>query len=540
MSGQFLAMFRQLLGSGLDLKSWKLGAILSVLVVLLTGCGGGEAPSDTFIFARGSDAQKLDPADIDDGESANTLAQICEGLVRFKSGTLDIEPALAESYEISEDGLTYRFNLREGVQFHDGTPLNAETALFTFQRQIDESHPGHLDDAAFAYWKGLYMDVESVRAADEMTLEFTLSKPNASMLRNFAIFPAFLVSPAALETYGDAFQHNPIGTGPFKFVEWRSDEVIILERNENYWGEKPSMERLIISVVPENSVRLLRLESGDIHGMDGAQPAELKKLESNPDIDVYRDTGLNVGYMTYNLEVERMQIRDVREAIALAIDRDRLAEIAFSGYGRSASYPMPPGFLGYPEKEEAIPLNLERARTLLAPHMDKFDTPIRLSVMSDPRPYFPNPQNVAAHIQSELEKIGLPVDVRVRDFKSHLNDLRNGDFELGLIGWMSDNGDTDNFLSIFFGSWEAVRGTGNNYAMYRSEEMDALLQAGRSETDSAKRAEIYEKALQVWRRDLPLLPLIHGDQIILIRSQFEGFELQLVGDLRLGWIKPKQ
>ena len=128
-------------------------------IFILGGCSQIDesvSPPNTFVFGRGSDAQKLDPADIDDGESVNTLAQICEGLVRFKSGTLDIQPWLARSYTISKDGLTYTFELREGVRFHDGTPLNAETALFTFKRQLDNSHPAHFSKASFQYWKNLF------------------------------------------------------------------------------------------------------------------------------------------------------------------------------------------------------------------------------------------------------------------------------------------------------------------------------------------------------------------------------------------------
>jgi len=184
--------------------------IISILVLLtaglagllLSGCGrggGDDAAPRTFIFARGSDAQKLDPADIDDGESVNTLTQICEGLVRFKSGTLEIEPCLAESWEISPDGLTYRFELRPDVAFHDGTPLNAENALFSFLRQMDEDHPGHLPEANFQYWRYLYQDVASVEAEGPMTLVFRLAQPNASLLNSLAIFPAF--------------SHQPVGPG---------------------------------------------------------------------------------------------------------------------------------------------------------------------------------------------------------------------------------------------------------------------------------------------------------------------------------------
>ncbi len=522
------------------------GPISPILIAVagifaFAGCSGGSSSSDdVFVFARGSDAQKLDPADIDDGESANTVAQICEGLVRFKSGTLEIEPCLAESYTISDDGLIYRFKLRPNVRFHDGTPLNAETALFTFQRQMDPSHPGHLKEASFSYWKYLYQDIDSVEAEGDMALKFTLSKPNASLLNSLAVFPAYLVSPQALETHGANFQRHPVGTGPFRFVEWRPSQAILMERNDDYWGEKPTLKRIVMSVSPDNTVRLLKLKAGDIQGMDGLQPAELAALKDDPNVEVFQEAGLNVGYLVFNLDRDRMANRELREAIALAIARETLAKVALSGAGRVAHYPIPKGFLGYPEIEETIPLNVEKAKEIIAAHPEWFTEPLELQVLNAPRQYFPDPVTIATFIRGQLEAVGIPVRVISKDFKAHLSDLRNGDFEMGLIGWVGDNGDTDNFLSVFFASWAAEKGTATNYSFYRNPEMDRLLLAGRSETDPQLRSVIYGDVLKQWRRDLPLLPLVHGDNIVVLRSGYEGFELQNIGDLRLGWIRKSE
>ncbi len=515
---------------------------LAILAMALGGCSSStdeQTSSDVFIFARGSDSQKLDPADVDDGESVNAVAQIFEGLVRFKSGTLEIEPALAESYSISEDGLTYRFKLRDGVAFHDGMPLNGETALFSFQRQMDESHPGHLKVASFSYWKYLYQDIVSVEAIGPMELEFKLAKPNASLLSSLAVFPAFLVSPQALDTYGDAMQRNPVGTGPFRFVDWRPNEAIVLERNDDYWGVKPAMQRLIIKVVPDNTVRVLQLKSGDIHAMDGLPPAELPSLLSDDAIDVYQEAGLNVGYLAFNLDSPRMENRDIREAIALAIDRDKLAEVALSGAGRAAHYPVPKGFPGYPEVEQPIPLDLAKARQLIEPHLHLFDTPLEILVMNAPRIYFPEPLTIATFIQGQLKEIGLPVRVVSSDFKAQLHALRNGEFEAGLIGWVGDNGDADNFLSVFFASWAAEKGSATNYSFYRNEEMDRLLLAGRAATSLDQRANVYSQVLEKWRQDLPILPLVHSDDLFAMNSDYEGFEIQKIGELRLAGIRLK-
>ncbi|EDY81014.1 Bacterial extracellular solute-binding protein, family 5 [Verrucomicrobiia bacterium DG1235] len=517
---------------------------LILLSLVLSACGSkSESPQEApkvFIFARGSDAHKLDPADIDDGESVNTLTQICEGLVRFKSGTLEIEPWLAESYSISEDGLIYDFKIREGVLFHDGVKLDAEAAAYSFLRQMDPEHPAHLPEAAFSYWSYLYQDIVAVEAVAPMDLQIRLSKPNAAMLRSLAIFPAWIISPKALDTYGSAMQRHPVGTGPYRFKEWRPNEAIILDRNPDYWAEAPAFERLILKVVPDNTTRLLQLKSGTVHGMDGLQPTEVTALRGDPSVTVYEEAGLNVGYMAFNLEMERMAIHDLRQAIALAIDKQSFAMVALEGTGRPASYPLPKGFLGYPDVEDAMIVDLEQARTLAAPYKSLFEqNPLEITVMNAPRPYLPDPVTAATFVKGQIEAIGIPAKVKSVDFKTHLDLLRNGEFEVGLIGWVGDNGDTDNFLSVFFGSWAAVKGTATNYSFYRNDEMDELLLTARQTVDSAERGRLYERALALWKRDLPLLPLCHGNNIVALSSQFEGFTLQKIGDLRLSEVRVK-
>ena len=168
-----------------------------------------------FIFARGADSQKLDPADVDDGESVKVLLNVCEGLVRFKTGTAEIEPCLATKWTISPDGLTYTFTVRQGVKFHDGTPLDANTALVSFRRQMDKDHPARPKSGTFAYWSTMFAMVKSVKALDAGTLEFQLTEPHAPFLANLASFSASLISPKFID------QQHVVGTGPFKF---RSEE----------------------------------------------------------------------------------------------------------------------------------------------------------------------------------------------------------------------------------------------------------------------------------------------------------------------------
>ncbi len=512
---------------------------------ILNGCSRVKQLEDqpaAFIFARGSDAQKLDPADIDDGESVNTLAQICEGLVRFKSGTLEIQPWLAQSYTISNDGLTYTFKLREGVKFHDGSSLDATAALFTFKRQIDPAHPAHFPTASFQYWENLFREIREIHAPEPMTLQFELNEPNASILYSLATFPAWLISPRAFEKYDRAMIRHPVGTGPYRFVDWIPNQAIILEKNPDYWGKPALFERLVMRSIPDNTVRLLELKSDKIHALDGLQPAELKVITDDPKFTIHSQPGMNVGYLAISHFSERLRNSEIRHAIAMAIDRQAIVDLALDGYAVVAEYPIPPGFLGEPENgKPPMRFDPETARAIINKYPELHTRPVELHTFTAPRPYFPDPLKIASLIRSDLEKVGLKVEIITRDFKSHLVVARRGQFELGLLGWSGDNGDTDNFLATFFASWAAVEDSATNISFYKNKAMDNLLVAGRQKTDLRQRQKIYEEALTLWARDLPLIPLLHSEQIVVTRSEVTGFQLQKTANLffgSVGWQVP--
>lgn len=508
--------------------------VLTCLTLLLPGCGGGspekEASPAAFIFARGADAQKLDPADVDDGESVNTMAQMLEGLIGFTPGTLEVEPRLAKSWSISDDGLAYTFVLREDVRFHDGTPLTAETARFSFDRQMDPDHPAHFPDASFQYWQNLFSDVERLETVDAMTLRFHLKKPNAGVLTAFASFPGWLVSPAAFEVHGEEMVFNPVGTGPYRFVAWRPNEAVIMERNPDYWGGEAGFERLVMRSIPLNSSRLSELLAGNIHGLDGVQPSELSDLRADDRFTIHSAPGMNVGYIAFSHLSERMRDPELRRAIALAIDRENLVALALDDTGSVAAYPAPAGFLGVPADGGPIRHDLEAARALVAAHPEWSTRPLTLATFGQPRMYFPDPQRIASLIRNDLEEAGLDVEIVNREFKSHLHVTRRGDFEMALLGWIADTPDPDNFLSTFFHSKAAVPGSATNISFYRNPEMDALLDEAISVSKPEKRAALYGQALDLWARDLPLIPLVQGDQITVLDKRIGGYVLSPTGN----------
>lgn len=513
----------------------------SLALVLLVGiCFSACSPSPeeeshrsvppAFIFARGADAQKLDPADIDDGESVNTLAQTMEGLLGFKPGTLELEPRLAESYAVSEDGLRHTFRLREGVVFHDGTPLNAGTARFTFDRQMDPAHPAHFPSASFQYWQNLFSAVERIETVDAMTLRFHLSEPNAGILAAFASFPAWLVSPEAFDRYGEEMIYHPVGTGPYRFLEWRPNEAVLFERNPDYWGEAAGFERLVIRSIPFNASRLSELLAGHVHALDGVQPSELSDLRNDPRFTIASAPGMNVGYLAFSQLRPRMRDPELRRAISLAIDRENLVRLGLDGYGALAAYPVPKGFPGIPGDAGPVRHDPEAAAALVEAHPEWARSPIKLASFGQPRMYFPDPQRMASLIREDLESVGLQVEIENREFKSHLHLTRRGDFDMALLGWIADTPDPDNFLSTFFHSKAAVPGSATNISFYRNPEMDALLDEAIRKSEPAERQALYHAALELWAEDLPLIPLVQGEQITVLDARIGGYVLSPTGN----------
>ncbi len=454
------------------------------------------------------------------------MAQIFEGLLTFKEGSLEIEPQLAEHYSVSEDGLTYRFHIRKGVHFHDGRALDAEAAAFSFRRQMDPSHPAHFPSSGFQYWRLLFNEVASIEVEGTHTLTFHLSSPNTAILYAFASFPGWLISPGALDAYGERMPFHPVGTGPYRFSSWHANEAVVLERNTDYWGEqKPGFDRLIIRSIPLNSARIAELRAGSIDGLDGIQGAELKELEDDPRFIVHHGPGQNVGYMAISEKAVLLRDPDIRRAIAMAIDREALVRLALDGYGSVAHYPIPTGFSGELEGDPPITYNPDAARTILKNHPALRDNTLRLSTFNQPRMYFPDPGRVASLIRSDLEAIGLRVEIINRDFSSHLHRVRQGEFDLALLGWIADTPDSDNFLSTFFHSRSAEIGSATNISLYKNEEMDTFLDRAARAPSIEARAQLHREAIRVWARDLPLIPLVHGEHIVVLKSDIDGYTL---------------
>ena len=477
--------------------------------VLLCGCQKSNPVANTFTFARGADSQKLDPADVDDGESIKVLVNICEGLVRFRPHTTEPEPCLATAWTISDDGLTYTFQLRSGVRFHDGTPLTAETALFSFRRQLNKEVP----TATFAYWDSMFNMVTAVEVAGPMELRFRLREPHAPFLASLCIPAASLISPRFQN------QNTPVGTGPFRFGEWIPNEKIVLHRNADYWDEPPTLEHLIFRVVPDNANRLIQLQTGQVQGLDGLDPNFLDTIAADPNLQLLTTPGLNVAYLAFHCDKIDLP---TRRAIAAAIHKTDLVKAVYRNTGVVANNPLPPFVPGHHD-------NLPSTALHQAP--TPRTTPLRLHVMTNPRPYLPNPLRAAEMIKADCAAAGIPIEIIPNEWGAHLTRTSHGEHELALLGWVGDNGDADNFLYVLLDKDTATLGSAMNITFWKNDAYHDLMLAARRETDPTARAAIYRQAQELIAQERPMVPLAHAQSMIAIRANIAGVLLQPNGDI---------
>ena len=389
-----------------------------------------------LVFGRGSDSVGLDPALEGDGESFKVCDNVYENLVTYEAGSTTVVPQLAKSWDVSEDRLTWTFHLRTGVRFHDGTPFDAEAMLFSLARQFDEDHPYHKVQGAYNYWNSMGMSdvVAAMEAADDSTFVVRLAEPNATFLATLGMNFCAAVSPTAVAAHGPEFFKNPVGTGPFKFVEWRKDERIVLDRNDSYWGERPLLKRLIFRPIQDASVRFLELRTGAIQGIDNVSPEFIQAIRENPDLQLLTQPGMNVGYLAMNMDRPPFDNRLVRVAINCAVDKQALVDNFYSGLAVPAKNPLPPLMWGYDDSVEPYPYDPDRARRLLAEagFPDGFES--ELWAMPAPRPYMPQPEKIAVAVKANLDAVGVRAKIVRWEWGTYLDKVFAGEHPMCLLG----------------------------------------------------------------------------------------------------------
>jgi peptide/nickel transport system substrate-binding protein len=397
-------------------------------------------------------------------------------------------------------------------------------------------------------WKHLFGAIEKVVKIDDYTVKFVLRRKNAVIITSLGMMYAVaIVSPTNAEKYKeDAFKH-PCGTGPFKFVEWAKDDHITLEVNENYWGGKPKLDKLIFKVIPDPSARLMALEVGEIQGMEYPNPSDFNRIKTNSQLKLLTGIGMNIGYVAINTGYgykddnkngmrdpnepwvktpgyfEPLTKKKVRQAINMAIDKQSIVDNIYMGTAIKAKNGIPPFMLGYNDAIEDYPYDPERAKALLAEagYPDGFE--VTLYVMPVSRAYMFDPPKIGEAIQSYLAAVDIKVEFYQVDWATYLQETSAGKHQMCLLGITGDTGDTDDFMSVCYAPNSAAIGTAGNRAFYNNEEVQNLISKSLQTYDKAERAEYYKKVQEIIHEDAPWVYIAHANQSLVFSATVHDF-----------------
>jgi peptide/nickel transport system substrate-binding protein len=509
--------------------------------------GGGGAGSDTFVFGRGADSVSLDPVNATDGESLRVTRQIFDGLLDFAPETTDVIPALATEIPEPEDGgRSYTFKLRDGVEFHDGAEFNAEAVKFNFDRWRDSKNPYHTGGGGqsenFAYYVGQFggFDDDSiitgVDVVDEYTVRINLKEPQGPFLKNIAMSPFGMASPKAIKENVEGFWQNPVGTGPFKFVEWNRGSTVELEANEDWWGSDvpeseggggPEVKKVSIRSIPDNTSRTAALTGGELSAADGLTPDDVPTVKQSGLTVEFRPP-LTIGYLAMNNQKEPFNDVNVRRAINMAIDMDAIVKAFFGDTGEVATTYMPPTVPFWNSNIEHYPFDPDKAMQMLQDAgVDNLETD--LWYMPIPRPYMPDGKGIAQAMQQDLNEVGVNAKLVTYEWGTYLERTGSGDHSMALLGWTGDNGDPDNFLNVLLGSASATETDALNIAYYKNPEADKLLQTGQSTIEEGEREQAYMKAQELLVQDAPWVPIAYAKPPLGFQKNVSGYQASPTG-----------
>jgi peptide/nickel transport system substrate-binding protein len=528
-----------------------------VLALAVAACaesqrGGGEgqgeasATGGTMVFGAPGAPDMFDPIFAQDGETFRPIRQMYDTLITYKQGSSELVPGLATSWTPNAEGTEWTFTLRENVRFHDGTPFNAEAVCFNFDRWYNlpsaaaQSQARYYVDNLEGYANNLAGGKDPVynscSAPNPTTAIVRLNRAKGAFPAAFGLTSLSISSPTALRQYdadrveqsGEAFTfsayatEHPTGTGPFRFESYdRANGTIILVRNDDYWGEKAKLDRLIFRIIPDENARRQELQAGTIDGYDLPSPADWQALKDDGFNILVRPV-FNILYLGIN-KTNNPALRDlrVRQAIAHAIDRESLVRNQLPDGAVVATQFIPDTVAGYARDLQPIPYDPDRARALLAEAGASNLTVNFYYPTEVTRPYMPNPTNIFTAVAENLRQVGITVNPVAQPWNGgYLNSTQvNGTHDLHLIGWTGDYNDAGNFLGNFFATPEPEFGLA---APEDQPLFDAIRQADAT-VDPAAHAAAYEQVNRdIMQKFLPGVPLSSSPPAIVVRQGVDG------------------
>ncbi|WP_435344526.1 ABC transporter substrate-binding protein [Haloarchaeobius sp. HRN-SO-5] len=497
----------------------------TVATTMTAGCLGSLTGGDgggTLVYARGDHPENYDPQQTTSGEVAKVTNQIFDQLIQFEAGSGgQLIDGLATEYGL--EGTTATLTLREGVTFHNGEEFTAADAKATIQRFTDSEYEYYLGDARSGYGPFTFGNwVESIDASSDYELTINLVQQYAPFLRNLAMFAAAILSKAQIESLDDqtALGTNPQGTGPFTFEELdNANSRVSLGAYGDYWGEGPNVDGVVFKTIGQNSTRVQDVINGDSHITDNLDSQSSQQAQDSDTAELVSKNGINVGYMAFNMErVEAFRNKQVRKAISLAINTEAIVNDIYQGFASQADQPLPPDVMGHNDDLEPYPHDKEQAQTLLE-EAGVSNLEFELAHFSNPRGYNPSPVQTANQVKSDLEEIGMTVNLnQFSTFSSYLDYTDQGNHDACFLGWYTDNADPDNFMYVLLDpkvSLDAVP-QGQDWVSFDTENYSTLnvsawanteymqkVRDAQSTYDESTRQTLYEEASAIANDEAP-------------------------------------
>ncbi|OIP20263.1 MAG: ABC transporter substrate-binding protein [Comamonadaceae bacterium CG2_30_57_122] len=502
----------------------------------------GQAGAKTLVFCSEGSPENFAPSINTTGTSFDASEQIYDNLVEFERGTTKVVPALAQSWDISKDGLTYIFHLRKGVKwqsnklFKPSRDFNADDVLFMFERQWIENDPYFkVTSSNHAYFGDMGMPklLKSVDKVDDYTVKIVLNAPEAPFLSNLAMQFAGVQSKEyaiAMLKAGtpEKIDQDPLGTGPFQLVQYQKDAIIRYKANPQYWAGKAKIDNLIFSITPDASVRWAKLQKGECHVMPYPNPADVPAMRKDANVTVLEQPGLNVGYLAYNTTKKPFDDVRVRKAVNMAINKKAIVDAVYLGTGVPAINPIPPTQWSYNKSIKDDAYNPDEAKKLLAAAGLKDGFATDLWAMPVQRPYNPNAKRIAELMQADLAKVGIKAEIKSFEWGEYRKRMQAGEHQMGMLGWTGDNGDPDNFLHTLLGCASAKSG-GSNVAKFCYKPFDDLVMKAKTVSNPAERTKLYEKAQVIFKAQAPWFTIAHAVALKPVRKEVIGFKISPFG-----------
>lgn len=492
----------------------------------------------TLRFCAEGSPSGFDPSQTDSGIDFQATDQMFNTLIERERGSLTPIPGLAASWSSSADGRVHTFKLRPGVQFHT-TPwfkptrnFNADDVLFTFQRMLDPKHPfqqAYPSIAPYMAYMGWDRHVQQVERVDEMTVRIHLKTPDAAFLNTLAssfssIHSAEYAAQLLKQGRPQQIKQQPVGTGPFVFKSYQKDSVLRMTRHPAFFRrEVPLVENLVFAITPDSIVRAQRLRKNECDIGALASRNDALELAKDPNIQLARSDGLNIGYLAFNTRKPPLDKLAVRQALELAIDKKALVDTVFAGAGRLAAGLMPPASWAHDASLKPSPHDPARARELLRqaglPALQ-----LQLWAMPVQRAYNPNAQLMAQMIQADWAKIGVNARIVSYEWGEYLKRVDAGEHDVAMTGWNADSEPAGTAGLLNCGA--------NGGSFWCSKAYDELTQKARQTADTAQRRALYGQAQRLVAEQLPISVIAHGQLVVPLRKSVVDFRLDAEGNMR--------